>query len=147
MTISAIVAFGLKNIQKDLTNSTKESFYYQSMIIYEDVKKTLLPNIFEQIKSLDTNDSDNKQVIAQILNDYFFLPIPLINDEKIGSVFVEIRPVNRGYNINNLRLTPLPQRDFLKKFISNLDDKEFFIDLLDLTLETNSSIALYDYLK
>jgi disulfide oxidoreductase YuzD len=124
MTISAIVAFGLKNIQKDLTNSTKESFYYQSMIIYEDVKKTLLPNIFEQIKSLDTNDSDNKRAIAQILNDYFFLPIPLINDEKIGSVFVEIRPVNRGYNINNLRLTPLPQRDFLKKAVAYFADPQ-----------------------
>jgi len=29
MAISAIIAFGLKNIQKDITNSTKESFYYQ----------------------------------------------------------------------------------------------------------------------
>jgi disulfide oxidoreductase YuzD len=147
MAISAIIAFGLKNIQKDITNSTKESFYYQSMIIYEDVKQILLPNIFEQIKNLDTNDSDSKQAIAQILNDYFFLPIPLINDETIGSVFVEIRPVNRGYNINNLKSTPIPQRKFFKKFINNLDDEEFFIDLLDLALETNSSIAMYDYLK
>jgi len=146
--IMALIAYQFSITDRGLKRTSKEKFYYQSSLILADIHEKLIPEMLKGLKSLDTNDSSNKETTAQALNSYFNVPFPIINDEKIGSAVVTISPVDTKFNINRFKTLKDEKRDFFRLFTQDLEDNMLLIDLIDLALETNQSVtSAYEYLK
>lgn len=146
--ITALIAYQFSVTDKGLKRTAEEKFYYQSALILSDVNQKLIPELLKELKSLDANNSDSKNLIADYLSAYYDLPFPVVNDESLGTVVVTISPADTKFNINLLKNIKDEDREFFRFFIQELEDRMLLIDLIDLALETNSSISTaYEYLK
>ena len=146
--ITALIGYQFSIVDNGLKRTSSEKFYYQSSLLLADIQQKLIPEVLKELKSMDTNDSQNKDIIAQTISGYYNVPFPIINDEKIGNAVITITPADTKFNINNLKKLSSEKRVFFENFTQDLEDPILITDMIDLVLETNDTISSsYEYLK
>ena len=146
-TISAIIAYQFSIVKHGIKRVSKEQFYFQSMVILKDMQEKYLKDLTKELQAInnDTNSSDDAM---SMLREFYGIALNPIDDEKVGRVLVTINPAFSKFNINKLKYFTAENRFFFQSFIEDTRDPELFLNLIDLVLETNQTIAngSYDYL-
>lgn len=143
--IMAVIAYQFAIVDKGLKRSSEEGFYYQCALLLNDVQTKLLPSVMQEVVA-SCSGGKKADCLEGFLSMSYNLPTPLINDPVIGTVVITLEPPVSGFDINRFKNLSPGQREFFRIFAQKLDDVTLLEELIDLTLETNTSNTSYEYL-
>ena len=146
--IMAVIAYQFTIVDRGLKRTAQETFYYQSSLLLYDVQRTLLPNVLKEVQSQCGGDISKAECLEGFLSMSYDIPTPLINDPMIGTVVITLLPPASGFDPERLKSLSPEKRDFFRVFAQELIYPDLLMELIDLALETNSTInSSYEYLK
>lgn len=145
--IMAIIGYQFTIVDRGLKRASQETFYYQSALLLHDVQKKLLPTVLNEV--LKGCEGSDKTVCLEGFLEYAYgAPTFLVNDLQIGTAVVTLLPPASGFDPDRFKSIPFENRGFFEAFTRELVYPQLLMEMIDLALDTNSSIAAtYEYLK
>jgi hypothetical protein len=145
--IMAIIAYQFAIVDRGLKRASEETFYYQSALLLHDVQKKLLPTVLKEVLN-QCGDLSKEECLEGFLSMSYNLPTPLLNDPTIGTAVITLSPPAKGFDPNGFKTLAPDDRVFFGVFTQELIDPLLLMELVDLALDTNSSVnSSYEYLK
>ena len=146
--IMAVIGYQFTIVDRGFKRTAQETFYYQSSLLLHDIQKTLLPNVLKEVLNQCGSGASKSECFEGFLSMSYDIPTPLINDPTIGTVVITLLPPATGFDPDGLKKLTPEERDFFRVFTQELIYPDLLMELMDLALETNSSVnSSYEYLK